>query len=127
MGVNKDDINYDGQMCKKEIEEYSYKYIEKWNLYKNPKGAVLRYIILNILNNGISELAKNRDACDELKEYIVLALTNLNKEYVKNNIDKIKIIVRNINDNTYDSNFRNLLCFIDRIIYREQINGIQNN
>lgn len=127
LGVKKDNINYNGALCKKEIENYSCEYIKQWNLYENQKGAVIRYVILDILNNRLNELSKNKEFCVEFKKYIELALTNLDKEYVKSNIDLIKIIINNINDNKYDSNFRNLLCFIDRIIYREQVNGIESN
>ena len=81
--------------------------------------------MLYILNNRIEDLISNRSFICEFKEEITKAATNLSEEYINLNHSKILELVNILYNDNNTTEFKKLLCLVDRSIYRNKIKNIE--
>ncbi len=124
LGAEMNGFNYQEEITSKNITRYINEYMSDKGIYSSQEGTVRKHLMLNMLENRLDDLLEANDVCFEYSKEITLAITNLDEEVVKQNFEKINIIIENINTQRYDGIYRNLLCFIDKVIYRNQIEGI---
>lgn len=124
LGVEWNNFSFDCEINKSNIEKYINDYIATNNIYRKQRTTVRKYFILYLLKNRIVDLSEDYQICYDYSKEITLAMTNLSEEFVISNFEYIKIIIKNLDTQNYDGNYRNLLCFIDKLIYRRQIEGI---
>lgn len=124
LGAEMNGFNYLDEITSENITQYINDYMSNNGIYSYQKGTVQKYFMLNLLKNRLDNLLDASEVCFEYSKELTLAITNLDEEFVRENFEKIKIIIRNINPQRYNGSYRNLLCFIDKVIYRSQIEGI---
>lgn len=124
LGIRKENILYEGELTVQGIDEYIDIYSIENSLQHNQSGVVKKYIILYILENRMEELIGNTVLYKNYKSEIIQCITNLSEEYVKNNYTSIMSILKDLDDSSYNPNFRNTLCFVDRVVFREKIPNI---
>lgn len=124
LGIRKENILYEGELTVQGIDEYIDIYSIENSLQHNQSGVVKKYIILYILENRMEELIGNTILYKNYKNEIIQCITNLSEEYVRNNYTSIMSLLKDLDDSSYNANFRNTLCFVDRVVFRGKIPNI---
>jgi len=124
IGQQKKKMNYNGKLSKSEVEAYLEEYKEH-NEYGNNQIAVIKkYFMLYLLNNRLDELIANEDYVNANKQYITQAATHLSEEYIRKQHDNIVTLVKILYNDNDTGEFKKFICLIDRAIYRNKIQGI---
>ena len=79
---------------------------------------------LYLLNNRLDELIANEDYVNANKQYITQAATHLSEEYIRKQHDNIVTLVKILYNDNDTGEFKKFICLIDRAIYRNKIQGI---
>lgn len=124
IGVEKDGINYTGKIDDVNIEAYVEQYKRDKGFYDNNKNVIRRYVLLFLLNNRLDDLLFNDEYIREHKKDITKSATNLSEEFIRNNHDKIILLINKLYFDNKTSEFIKLLCLIDRAVYKEKIKGL---
>lgn len=125
LGSRKEGIEFYDEISKEKVNKYLNKYKIENGFYKNHENVIRRYFMLYILNNRIEDLISNRSFICEFKEEITKAATNLSEEYINLNHSKILELVNILYNDNNTTEFKKLLCLVDRSIYRNKIKNIE--
>ena len=125
IGVKMDVSDFDGEISISNVEEYADKYMKKDGVLFNQRITVIRNVLLKQMESNVKKIASNKKFCENYWKELSVVITNLLENYINENVDDLKIILRIISkDRLNDNNIKNLICFLDRAIYRNQIEGI---
>jgi len=126
IGVEKVGICYDNEINNRNIQKYLEKYRNENGLYRNHDNVIRRYIILYLLNNRIDDLLESTDFIKRYKKEITKVATNLSEQYIRENHLKISKLIEELYHDNNTGEFKKLLCLVDRAVYREKIEGLEN-
>ncbi len=114
-------VNYKLNITKKNIEEYAEKYVIEKGLQQIQKSTVIRYVLLQLLNQNIKKVIKADFIIYDYKNELIKVMTHLSNDFIREKKeDVLKIIHMLADDKLSEHNFRYLLCHIDRALYRKE-------
>lgn len=114
-------VNYKSNITKKNIEEYAEKYVIEKGLQQIQKSTVIRYVLLQLLNQNIKKVIKSDFIIYDYKKELIKVMTHLSNDFIREKKeDVLKIIHMLADDKLSEHNFRYLLCHIDRALYRKE-------
>ena len=114
-------VNYSGKVTKEEIEDYAEKFVIDKGLQTNQKSTVVRCVLLQLLNRDIKLILDNKTIIKEYSKEIVKVMTHLTHDYIRENQTDIFTLLNDMEtENKAEHNFRFLLCYIDRVLYRNE-------
>lgn len=82
-------------------------------------NTVLRYFMLEILNNRLTDLINSDDFLVQYRKDILQSITNLTEQFIKENIGELLILLKKLDTQSYESEFRKVVCLVDQCIYSE--------
>lgn len=126
LGGVKENISYKGELTVHGINLYVNSYSEAYDLQYNQSGVVRKYTLLYLLENRLHDLIGNQVMYDNYKNEIIQCITNLSEEYIRENYTLIMRLLKDLDDSSYNQNFRNTLCFVDKAVFRPQIQNIND-
>lgn len=113
------DIKYNEKIISEEkIEKVISDYVVETELFEYQRNSVRKYLLLYILQNNLSTLASSDSICSKYRKEILYVITNVSEDFIRQNKSEIAKLIRKLNDERYDTDFRKVLCYIDRAIYR---------
>lgn len=126
LGGNKAKMNFIDDINEENVYEYLKQYKEDHKYAENQTNVVKRYFMLHLLNTRLDELIINEDYIKNNKEDITKATTNLEEDYIRINEFKIIKLIQVLYNDNNNSNYRKLIALVDRALYRDKIDGIND-
>lgn len=124
----KQDVDYKGELIKQEIEKYASNYVLENKLQYNQENTVIRYVLLQLLNQNIEKVIETDFIVTDYKKELIKVITHLSNEFIREKRDDVFKLVSAIDYyNTVEynvqteHNFRFMLCHIDRALYRKEM------
>lgn len=105
------------------IDAYIIDYCDNHNI--KHLNTAKKHFIKYLLNNRLEEILDLKIILEEYRKEIIVAMTNLDEEYILQNKDKFHVLMLNLDNNNYDNEFRTALCYLDMIWYKECINNAE--
>lgn len=126
IGVKKKRICYVGEINSESVQRYLEKYREKNCLHRNQDNVIRRYIILYLLNNRINDLLESENFIKKYKKEITKVATNLHEQYIMQKHSEIISLIEKLYNDNNTGEFKRLLCLVDRVVYRNEIGGLED-
>lgn len=122
IGVNMDVSDYNKEISISNIEEYADEYMTRDGVLFNQRGTVIRNVLLKLIKQDVNKISTMEDLCEKYWKELSLLITNLSESYINQNFSDLKNILKIISkDRLKETNIKNLICFLDKIIYRNKI------
>lgn len=122
IGVKMDVSDFNEEISISNIERYADEYMKRDNVLFNQRGTIIKYVLFEALKKDVNKISVMKDLCEKYWKELTIVITNLPENYINENIKDFKIILKFISkDRLGETNIKNLICFLDKVIYRPQI------
>ncbi|MCS6132608.1 hypothetical protein DWV13_13370 [Clostridium botulinum] len=122
IGVNMDVSDYSKEISIDNIEKYADAYMKREDVLFNQRGTIIRYVLLELIKQDVKKISSMKDLCTKYWKELSLVITNLSENYINENVKEFKKILKVVSkDRLEKTEIKNLICFLDKIIYRPQI------
>lgn len=120
-------VDYHGDFTKQEIEKYASTYVIENRLQYNQQSTVIRYVLLQLLNQNMEKVLETESIINEYRLELIKVITHLSNEFIKEKKEEVFKLLHAID--YYNSvehnvqtehNFRFMLCYVDRALYRKE-------
>lgn len=120
-------VDYKGDITKQEIEKYASNYVVENKLQYNQESTVIRYVLLQLLNQNIEQVIESDCIIQDYKKELMKLITHLSDDFIREKKEKVFKLISSIdyyNTIEYQAqtehNFRFMLCHVDRALYRKE-------
>ncbi len=132
IGVDKGyTFNYSGKILNNDINKYLVSYIKSFNMPEHSKkqseNTFRRYFILYLLQFRLKDLIESADFISDNRDDIIKAITKLSKNFIIKNKEEIYKLLNILKSNKYNLTHRRMLCYIDKVLYKNKFLETKNN
>lgn len=127
IGVNMEVSDYSKEISIDNIEEYADDYMKREYVFSNQRGTIIRYVLLKLIKQDVKKISSMKDLCMKYWKELSLVITNLSESYINENVKEFKEILKVVSEDRLEkTEIKNLICFLDKIIYRNKIEQANN-
>ncbi|ASI77718.1 SIR2 family protein [Bacillus pacificus] len=121
IGVNNDYFFSQGDVVNLELKneslnQYTAEYCTENKVLLSSKNTVLKYFLLELLKHRLNELI-NTEIIVAHRLSILQCITHLDYDFIKDNIEELYKLLKTLDNQNYEAEFRKAICHIDQIIY----------
>ncbi|MCT6809371.1 MAG: SIR2 family protein [Lysinibacillus fusiformis] len=110
------DIVSDLELNRENLNQFIAEYCTKNGVLLSSKNTVLKYFLLELLKHRLHELI-NTEIIITNRLSILQCITHLDIDFIKDNIEEIYKLLKTLDSQNYDADFRKAVCHIDQILY----------
>ncbi|MED2034375.1 SIR2 family protein [Bacillus thuringiensis] len=107
----------DIELQKECLHEFIDKYCMEGEILISSYNTVMKYFLLELIKNRLDELSQNEEILTTYRAFILQCLTHLEEEDIQNNITGIIILLKKLDNQTYEADYRKVICYIDQTLY----------
>lgn len=121
IGVNNEyffqpDIISNFELNNENLNQFIDAYCTKKSVLLSSKNTVLKYFLLELLKYRLNELI-NTEIVINNRISVLQCITHLDRDFIKANIEDVYKLLKTLDNQNYDTDFRKVICHIDQIIY----------
>ncbi|GGG22614.1 hypothetical protein GCM10007425_16360 [Lysinibacillus alkalisoli] len=121
IGVNNEyffqpDIISNFELNNENLNQFIDAYCTKKSVLLSSKNTVLKYFLLELLKYRLNELINTAIVINN-RISILQCITHLDRDFIKANIEDVYKLLKTLDNQNYDADFRKVICHIDQIIY----------
>jgi hypothetical protein len=107
----------------KDLNDYIDDYTQKYGIPFASHNTVMKYFLLEMIKVRIEEVILSDSLVQTYHKYILFCISNLSNDFIRKNKQSIIRLLKKIDNQEYDGDFRKVICHIDQALY----SNISNN
>lgn len=112
-------INLNTKVC---LDSFIGEYCKYNEVSFSSTKTVMKYFILELLKNRIDEIIVAEDLLRDYRSPILQCMTNLEQDFIVKNYDKIFKLLKNLDNQKYEAEYRKVICLMDQYLYSHHFN-----